>query len=75
MTKTLRNFLSIPIDQAHEQNNKLVKEDGGAIGLTQNTAELTRLVICGPKIARIVNDFEENMPSRRGSKDIYLHHE
>ena len=52
MAKTLRNFLSIPIDQAHEQNNKLVKEDGGAIGLTENTAELTRLVICGPKIAR-----------------------
>ena len=75
VTKTLRNFLSIPIDQAHKQSNKLVKEDGGAIGLTENPAELTRLVICGPKIARIVNEFEEDMPSRRGSKATYLHHE
>ena len=39
--KTLQNFSFIPIDHAHEQNNKLVKEDGGTIGLTENTAELT----------------------------------
>ena len=73
VTKTLRNFSSIPINQAHEQN-KLVKEDGGAIGLTKNTAEVTCWMICGPETARIVNEFKENMPSRRGSKAIYLHH-
>ena len=38
--KTQRNFSSIPIDHAHEQNNKCVKGDGGAIGLTENTSEL-----------------------------------
>ena len=75
VTKTLRNFSSIPIDHAHEQNKKLMKENGGAIGLTEDTAELTRWMICGPEIASIVNEFEENMPSRRGSKAIYLHHE
>ena len=32
-------------------------------------------MICGPEIARIVNEFEENMPICRGSKAIYLHHE
>ena len=73
VTKTLRNFSSIPINQAHEQN-KLVKEDDGAIGLTKNTAEVTCWMICGPETARIVNEFKENMPSRRGSKAIYLHH-
>ena len=51
-----------------------MKEDGGAVGLIENTAELTRWIIWGPEKARIVNDFEENMPSRRGSKAIYLHH-
>ena len=56
-TKTLRNFSSIAIDHVHEQNNKLVKKDGGAIGLTENTAELTRWIICGPEIAGIVNEF------------------
>ena len=45
-----------------------MKEDSGAIGLTENT---TCLMICGSEIARIVNKFEENMPSRRGSKAIY----
>ena len=36
--KTLRNFSSIPINHAQEQNNKLVKEDSGAIGMTENIA-------------------------------------
>ena len=31
-------------------------------------------MIWGREIARIVNEFEENMPSCRGSKAIYLHH-
>ena len=52
-----------------------MKEDGGAIGLTENTAELARGMICGPEIARMVNEFKENMPSRRGSKAIHLHPE
>ena len=38
MTKTLRNFSSIPIDHAQEQINKLVKENSGTIGMTENTA-------------------------------------
>ena len=48
-----------------------MKEDSGAIGLTENTTELTCSMICGSEIARIVNKFEENMPSCRGSKAIY----
>ena len=66
VTKTLRNFSFIPIDHGHEQNNKPVKGDGGAIGLTESTSELTRWMICGPKIVRIGNEFEEKIPSRRG---------
>ena len=72
--KTLRNFSSILIDHAHEQNNKLVKKASGTTGMTGNTPELTRWMICGPEMAKIVNEFEENMHSRRGSKAIYLHH-
>lgn len=37
--KSYRAFSSIPIDQAHEQNNKVVKGDGGAIGLTENACK------------------------------------
>ena len=71
VTKTLWKFSSIPIDYAHEQNNKLMKEDGGAIGLRENIVGWIRWMSCGPEIARIVNKFEENMPSRRRSENIF----
>ena len=38
--KTQMVFSSIPIDQAHEQNNACIKGDGGAIGLTDNPSAL-----------------------------------
>ena len=38
--KTTNRFSSIPIDQAHEQNNDLVKGSGGAVGLTENPSAL-----------------------------------
>ena len=34
--KTVKRFSTMPIDQAHEQNNEVVKSDGGAVGLTEN---------------------------------------
>ena len=36
LKKTTRHFSAIHIDQAHEQNNAMVKGDGGAVGLTEN---------------------------------------
>ena len=38
--KSCRSFSAIAIDQAHEQNNPLVKGDGGAIGLTESPEAL-----------------------------------
>ena len=38
--KSCRSFSAIAIDQAHEQNNALVKGDGGAIGLTESPEAL-----------------------------------
>ena len=37
-----RKFFGISIDQAHEQNNKRVKGQGGRIGLTSNESALNR---------------------------------
>src|SRR5688572_6621808 len=34
--KTVHAFSNIVIDQAHEQNNTCLKDDGGAVHLTQN---------------------------------------
>lgn len=40
LSKTNKKFSAIPIDQAHEQENKNVKSVGGAIGLTENPVGL-----------------------------------
>ena len=34
--KTMNNFSAMPIDQAYEQNNAVVKGSGGAVGLMEN---------------------------------------
>ncbi|KAJ8395934.1 hypothetical protein AAFF_G00026420 [Aldrovandia affinis] len=51
--KTQRVFSSIPIDQAHEQNNACIKGDGGAVGLTDNPSALRRWMVAGPEVARM----------------------
>ena len=58
--KTKRAFSSIAIDQAHEQNNKVVKGDGGAVGFLQNPKALLRWMVAGPELARVIGEFEDN---------------
>ena len=36
LSKTGNRFSAIPFDQAHEQQNKVIKSAGGAVGLTEN---------------------------------------
>ena len=48
----------ISIDQAHEQNNVHIKEDGGAVGLTDNPSTLRCWMIAGPEVARTVAEFQ-----------------
>ena len=48
--KTKNVFSSIPIDQAHEQNNALIKGDGGAVGVTDNPSALLRWMITDQKL-------------------------
>ena len=38
LSKTGNKFSLMPLDQAHEQENKMVKGSGGAVGLTENPA-------------------------------------
>ena len=47
------------IDQAHEQQNRLIKRVGGAISLTENPPALNRW-ISGLYIASLVSEFECN---------------
>ena len=54
--ETVSKFSNIAIDQAHEQNNALVKGDGGAIGLTEDPAALRRWMVAGPEISRLIEE-------------------
>ena len=53
--KTQKPFSAIALNHAHEQNNKIVKGDGGSVGLTENSSELLRRMVSGPEISRMVS--------------------
>ncbi|KAH3706174.1 hypothetical protein DPMN_065555 [Dreissena polymorpha] len=40
-------YVGLPIDHAYEQNNKLVKDDDGAVSLTENSMQLLRCMVKG----------------------------
>ena len=42
VNKTSRSFSLLPVDQAHEQTNKITKGDRGAIGLKESSTQLLR---------------------------------
>ena len=75
---TVRNtknvFSSIPIDQAHEQNNALIKGDGGAVGLTDNPSTLLRWMIAGPEVARAIEEFRDGH-QHWGRREDTRHHD
>ena len=71
--KTNRVFSAIAIDHAHEQNNALIKGDGGAVGLTDNPPALRRWMIAGPEVARVIQEFHDQQHC--GGKVDTRHHE
>lgn len=46
------------IDQAHEHNNAVIKDDGDAIWLTENKSELRRWIVAGPEVSGLVARYE-----------------
>ena len=58
--KTKNVFPSIPIDQAHEQNNALMKGDGGAVGLTDKPSALLLWLIAEREVARAIEEFRDD---------------
>ena len=51
-------FSSMAMDQSHEQLNKSIKGEGGAVGLTEDPVALRRWMIAGSKLSRVVTEFE-----------------
>jgi hypothetical protein len=71
--KSKHAFSAIAIDQAHEQNNASVKGDGGAVGLTENSAALRRWMVSGPEMARLIGEFDGSTENRQDTDG--RHHE
>ena len=62
--KTTRSFSAIAIDQAHKQNNAIVKGDGGAVGLAENASAL-HWMVSGPEMTRIIEEFQASTDKSR----------
>ena len=58
IAKSSHRYSAIPIDQAHEQENKVVKASGGAVGLTENPVAFRRWMTAGPELARFLRQYE-----------------
>ena len=52
-------FSAISIDQVQKINNKVIKGDGGIIGLTKNKSTLERWLVCAPEINLHLLQFEK----------------
>ena len=63
--KSSHKFSALTHDQIHEQQNAIVKGDGGIIGITENEGALHRWMVAGPQIDRILNEFEDQFQRRK----------
>ena len=73
LRKTHNKFSCIPIDQAHEQNNDLVKGSDGGVGLTENPKAFRRWMVAGPEQARLLTEFEDQYMAEENAQGN--HHE
>lgn len=73
--KSDRNFSAVAIDQAHEQNNAIIKGDGGAVGLTEDEKALRRWMVAGPEVSRLVSTYETVSGAKDATKSTRHHEE
>ena len=53
VAKSQRKFSFIAVDHCHEQNNGVMKDEGGIIGLTQDANSLLRWAVVGPELVSL----------------------
>ncbi|CAL4083046.1 unnamed protein product, partial [Meganyctiphanes norvegica] len=72
--KNSKVFSATSIDQCHEQMNRLIKGEGGAVGLTENPQALERWMVSGPEISRLIGEFVASFQTLN-SQTSKMHHE
>ena len=65
--KSDHKFSQIALNQNHEQQNAIIKGEGGAVGLFESDAALRRWLIAGPEVSRIIQEIETSLS---GSESI-----
>ena len=73
--KSTNLFSMLALDHAHEQNNAVVKGDGGAVGLFTNTQALLKWMTSGAEMARIIGEFEASLESGVSGTENTNHHD
>ena len=67
-------FSAVAIDQAHELANAVIKADRSAIGVTEDLSALRRLMIAGPEVSHLVEQYEAACKTNESTEHI-SHHE
>ena len=66
-------FSALSIDQVQKLENAKVKDNGGAICITENTNAFESWMMAGPEQARLLSEFEKQYLPELGIN--YNHHE
>ena len=75
LAKSQRKFSLIAIDHGHEQNNGVMKDEGGIIGLTHEADALLRWAVAGPELVRVISEFEASIVGKKECISQKNHHE
>ena len=62
VNKTDDPLSSMGVDQVHEQNNKVIKVDGGAISILENETALLKWAVAGPTVSDL-NQADYDLPN------------
>ena len=73
--RSKNRFSAIAIDQSHEQMNKKLKENGGIIGLTQDSVSLLNWSICRPEVSKRLEDFLIASEAEDDDDCDFFHHD
>ena len=68
--KSHRAFSGLPTDQLHEQLIRVLKGDGGIIGLTDYMDNLREFMVLAPELSCLIKEFEEEDLNKE-----YRHHD
>ena len=71
VTKSNIPFVSLGVDHAGEQENKVLKIDGGLVGIANNANARERYCVTAPIISRMVTELSEHMSNTSSTQGAH----